>query len=85
MPISPTTQRLIEKKSGVKLNDFPDSDFEKVDESLKEHKKIEVWLMKGMGRYYITPVVRENKYNFPIMQKLCDLSLGLKHGKKKRP
>ncbi len=65
----------IEKESGVKLNDFPESDFEKVEKMMKEIGQVEVWLLRGMGRYYLVsfPPNKENT-SFPIKRKLCSLS-----------
>lgn len=65
----------IEKISNITLKDFPDSDFQKVEDMLKEHTLVEVWLLKGMGRYYISSCLpNQNNWSLPIQQKLCELT-----------
>lgn len=64
----------IEENSGVKLNDFPKSDFRKISELLEDNEEIEVWLLKGMGRYYVSGFLPDVEISFPIKRKLCILS-----------
>ena len=64
----------IEKESGIKLNDFPESDFVAVEKLMEQNEKIEVWLLRGMGRYYIKAFLpNQNNSHLPIQSKLCDL------------
>ena len=65
----------IEKESGVKLKDFPQSDFDAVEKLLNDNEKIEVWLLRGMGRYYIKGFLpNKNDSHLPRQEKLCDLT-----------
>ena len=66
----------IERESKKQLNDFPQTDFEAVEKLLNENKRIEVWLLRGMGRWYLKGFLpNKNNSHLPIQRKLCDLTL----------
>jgi len=74
-------KKLIEKKSKIQLNDFPKEDFQEIEKYLKLNNNIEVWLEKGMGRYYLTScLIGKHKSPLPIQQKLCQLKNKTKIG-----
>ncbi len=64
----------IEKLSKTRLDGFPEMDYLLIKEKLEDNKQVDVWLLQGMGRKYLVPVVGENTFNFPLMQKLCTLT-----------
>lgn len=68
-------KELIEKKSKLKLKDFPQDDFNKLKQQLEENGKIEVWLMRGMGRWYLVDRLSKSEFHLPIQRKLCELQI----------
>lgn len=64
----------IEKLSKIRLDGFPEMDYLLIKEKLEETKKVDVWLLQGMGRKYLKAIVGENTLNFPLMTKLCTLT-----------
>lgn len=64
----------IKKESGFTFNGFPKSDFDKIKDLLSKNIKVEIWLLRGMGRYYLKGFLpNENNSNLPTQEKLCDL------------
>lgn len=64
----------IEKISKLRLVGFPDSDFLKIEEKLNENPYVDIWIIQGMGRKYITAIVGKNLLPFPLMEKICTLA-----------
>ena len=68
------TQELIEKAAKIRLDGFPESDYDKIEELLNDNNKIEVWLEKGMGRKYLIGCLPDKHFSHPPLQeRLCEL------------